>query len=87
MTCSLRLLLEAWRGKPIATADKILTYLDEVFWMKQDIRRHIRFNQHVQTAKWSSADQRWHLDVLDKTTGETKRYAGISSGCARACSI
>jgi cation diffusion facilitator CzcD-associated flavoprotein CzcO len=64
-----------WRGKPIATADKILTYLDEVL-DEQDIRRHIRFNQHVQTAKWSSADQRWRLDVLDKTTGETKRYAG-----------
>lgn len=64
-----------WRGKPIATADKIITYLDEAL-DEQDIRRHIRFNQQVQTAKWSSADQRWHLEVTDKATGETKRYAG-----------
>lgn len=64
-----------WRGKPIATADKIMAYLDEVL-DEQDIRRHIRFNQNVQAAKWSSADQKWHLEVLDKTTGTIKRYAG-----------
>lgn len=64
-----------WRDKPIATADKIMRYLDEVL-DEQDIRRHIRFSQNVQTARWSSEDNLWLLEVLNRTTGEVQRYSG-----------
>jgi cation diffusion facilitator CzcD-associated flavoprotein CzcO len=64
-----------WRDKPIATADKIMNYLDEVL-DEQDIRRHIRFRQQVKSARWSSADNLWRLEVLDGETGEVRRYSG-----------
>ncbi|WP_416899206.1 MAG: flavin-containing monooxygenase [Minwuia sp.] len=64
-----------WRDKPIATADKIIRYLDEVL-DEQDIRRHIRYRQEVKSAKWSSEDQRWHVEVFDAEAGETRHYSG-----------
>ncbi|WP_417519385.1 flavin-containing monooxygenase [Minwuia sp.] len=64
-----------WRGKPIATADKILAYLNEVL-DEQDIRRHIRFRHHVTAARWSSDEKLWSVEVLDKASGEVRRYTG-----------
>lgn len=64
-----------WRGKPIATADKIVNYLDEVL-DEQDIRRHIRYRQEVKTASWSSEEKLWRLDVADLESGETHSYTG-----------
>lgn len=59
-----------WHGKPIASADKILNYLDEVL-DEQDIRRHIRFSHQVRTATWSSDDQTWTLEIDHGDSGET----------------
>ena len=51
-----------WTGVPIATADEILAYLNEAI-DEQDIRRHIRFNQKVIRAAWSSDTQLWTLEI------------------------
>ena len=56
-----------WTGVPIATAQEILKYLEEAI-DENDIRRHIRFHQQVESAVWSSADRRWILTVLDLET-------------------
>ena len=64
-----------WSSAPIATAEEILTYLDEAI-DEQDIRRHIRFNHHVTKACWSSAEQLWTLEVERKDIGETLHYSG-----------
>ena len=62
-----------WMGPPIATADEILTYLDEVL-DEQDIRRHIQFNRQINKATWSGEKKCWTLDVLCKESGETIQY-------------
>ena len=63
-----------WEDKPIATADKILRYLDEAL-DEQDIRRHVRYRHQVKAARWSSADKRWSVEVLDKETGEIRHFS------------
>ncbi len=62
-----------WTDKPIATADKILRYLDESL-DENDLRRHIRFNHEVKTARWSSEEARWSLEVLDKKNDVIRKY-------------
>ncbi|WP_339715054.1 NAD(P)/FAD-dependent oxidoreductase [uncultured Sneathiella sp.] len=62
-----------WKSDPIATADKILKYLDESL-DENDLRRHIRFSHEVKSARWSSEEKRWSLEVLDKETGAIRRY-------------
>ncbi|MCF8468983.1 MAG: NAD(P)/FAD-dependent oxidoreductase, partial [Sneathiella sp.] len=62
-----------WKGVPIATAGEILKYLDESL-DENDLRRHIRFQQEVKTATWSSADKLWTLEVLQKESGKMQRY-------------
>ncbi len=59
-----------WTGPPIATADEILTYMNEVI-DENDLRRHIRFHHTIVGGDWSSASQRWTLDVQRTDTGET----------------
>ncbi len=56
-----------WTGVPIATAEEILKYLDEAI-DEQDLRQHIRYRQHVESAVWSTADARWTLTVVDLET-------------------
>ncbi len=62
-----------WSGPPIATAEEILSYLDEVL-DEQDIRRHIRFRHSVSEAVWSSEDRCWTLEVRHGENGEATRY-------------
>ena len=62
-----------WSSAPIATAEEILNYLDEVL-DEQDIRRHIRFRHQVRRARWSSEERCWTLEVERKDTGETLRF-------------
>jgi cation diffusion facilitator CzcD-associated flavoprotein CzcO len=64
-----------WTGVPIATADEILKYLDEVL-DEQDIRKHIRYQYQVENAAWSSEEKRWIVTVTLKDTGETVRFTG-----------
>jgi len=58
-----------WQGAPIATAEEILNYLDESL-DENDLRKHIRFSHEVTTARWSSEDAQWTLEVTRKDTGE-----------------
>jgi cation diffusion facilitator CzcD-associated flavoprotein CzcO len=51
-----------WLGVPIATADEIMSYLSEAV-DEQDLRRHIRFNQIVTDATWSSKAKRWTVTL------------------------
>jgi len=64
-----------WTGVPIATADEILKYLDEVL-DEQDIRKHIRYQHQVESADWSSEDKCWTVTVTLKDSGETVRLTG-----------
>ncbi len=47
-----------WKGDPIATADKILTYMGEVI-DENDLDQHIRYNHSITSASWSTTDKRW----------------------------
>ena len=52
-----------WRGeKAIAEGDKILQYIKDTA-SEFGIDRHIRFQQRVVRANWSSEEARWHLRV------------------------
>lgn len=59
-----------WTGAPIATADKILTYLSEVI-DENRLAPHIRYRHRIDTASWSSDDRQWTLGVTRLDTGET----------------
>lgn len=58
-----------WVGAPIATGDEILRYLAEVI-DENNLARHIRFRHRVLSARWSSAEARWTLEV---DAGGTRR--------------
>lgn len=62
-----------WKGDPIATADKILTYMGEVI-DENDLDRFIRYNTTITNASWSSDDKRWTLTatVTDPDSGATE---------------
>jgi cation diffusion facilitator CzcD-associated flavoprotein CzcO len=51
-----------WRGPSIASAQEILSYLDEVV-EENDLARHIRHGHTVTAARWSSEDRRWTVEV------------------------
>ena len=61
-----------WTSQPIADADKILTYMNEVI-DDNDIGPHIRYNHKILSASWSSADKRWTVEAKRSDTGETVR--------------
>ncbi len=61
-----------WTGQPIAAADKILTYMNEVI-DDNDIAPHIRYNHKILSASWSSADKRWTIEAKRSDTGEPVR--------------
>ena len=60
-----------WTGVPIATAEEILSYLEEAL-DEQNIKKHIRYHQSVQTADWNSKDKQWTVTMEDLETAETK---------------
>ena len=62
-----------WTGPPIATADEILTYMNEVI-DENDLRRHIRFQHTILSADWSSEDGQWQLVAERGDTGETLQF-------------
>mgnify|MGYP003662505094 CR=1 FL=1 len=62
-----------WSGPPIATADEILEYLDEVL-EEQDLRKHIQYKTKVKKASWSSADQKWTVIAERLESGELEAY-------------
>jgi cation diffusion facilitator CzcD-associated flavoprotein CzcO len=62
-----------WTGTPIATADEILKYMDEVI-EENDLARYIRYKHKVTKASWSSADNLWTVEAQRTDTGETRRF-------------
>ena len=64
-----------WEGPLIATADKILKYLDEAL-DEQDIRKHIRYRHKVTDANWSNEDKQWTLTVIDISSGDALTFTG-----------
>jgi monooxygenase len=62
-----------WKGaKAIADGPAILNYVRDTA-REFGIDRHIRFQQRVQSASWSTEDGRWTLEVGDGA-GKTRRY-------------
>jgi len=62
-----------WRGVPIATADEIRAYMQEVI-DENDLDRHIRYNHRIARATWSSADNLWTIEANRTDTGEGFRF-------------
>jgi cation diffusion facilitator CzcD-associated flavoprotein CzcO len=62
-----------WTGAPIATADKILTYMGEVI-AENDLGRHIRYRHRIERASWSSDTAGWTVDAVDRSSGEARRF-------------
>ncbi|MFN4354153.1 flavin-containing monooxygenase [Parvibaculum sp.] len=58
-----------WTGAPIATAEEILTYMNEVI-EENDIGRHIRYGHRISSATWSSKDNLWTVEAVRNDTGE-----------------
>lgn len=62
-----------WTGKPIATADAILEYMQEVI-EEHGLNDHIRYGHVVRSASWSSAEALWTLTVERLDSGETLTF-------------
>ncbi|MCW5702508.1 MAG: NAD(P)/FAD-dependent oxidoreductase [Bradyrhizobium sp.] len=62
-----------WVGPPIATAEEILSYMNEVI-EENDLARHIRYSHHIDHASWSNETNLWTVDAVNKVTGEALRF-------------
>ena len=51
-----------WKGKPIATRNQILSYLEEVV-REDQLEPHFRFNHHVIAISWCSEEGLWTVDA------------------------
>ena len=58
-----------WTGAPIATADEILKYMDEVI-EENHLAEHIRYNHWIESSSWSSKDKKWTIKGKDKVSGK-----------------
>lgn len=63
-----------WTNAPIASAEEILKYMNEVI-EENDLGRHIRYHHEITSAAWDSATSRWTLAAThdDPATGEVRR--------------
>ncbi len=59
-----------WTSAPIASADEILKYMNEVI-EENGIDKNIRYQHQIKSASWSSEAKLWTLTALQKDTGET----------------
>lgn len=75
-----------WIGKPIATADQILTYLDQTL-EEYALAEQMHFGWRVQTADWSSTDKLWtvalHHGASDETRTLKTRFLWMCQGYYR----
>jgi cation diffusion facilitator CzcD-associated flavoprotein CzcO len=62
-----------WTGKPIASGQEILQYLDNVI-EENNLAQHIRYNHKILSANWSSQDQHWTITAVKGTTDEVVRF-------------
>ncbi len=59
-----------WIGKPIATAQEILSYMGEVI-EENGIDDHIRYGHRITDCSWSSKDSLWTVTAVRKSDGHT----------------
>ena len=62
-----------WLGEPIAKAEKILAYMGEVI-EENDLARHIRYQHKILSARWSSKEKLWTVDVLRTDKNEPLQF-------------
>jgi cation diffusion facilitator CzcD-associated flavoprotein CzcO len=62
-----------WTGPPIATAQEILTYLQEVI-AEDRLDEKIRYGHRISSASWSSDERCWTVEVTRLDTGEHLRF-------------
>ncbi len=62
-----------WMSAPIATADEILKYLDEVV-EEHGLDEHIRYRHRVLTADWSSEHNQWKLVAENLDSGDQLQF-------------
>jgi cation diffusion facilitator CzcD-associated flavoprotein CzcO len=62
-----------WKGPPIATAAEILAYMGEVI-EENALARHIRYRHKILSARWSSQDNLWTIEVEQTATGASLRF-------------
>ncbi|OAB55624.1 FAD-containing monooxygenase EthA [Phormidium willei BDU 130791] len=62
-----------WIGPPIATAEEILSYMNEVI-EENGIDRHIRYCHKITGASWSSAEKQWTVYATRSDTGERTHF-------------
>ncbi len=58
-----------WTSAPIATAAEILSYMGEVI-AENDLGQHIRYRHKIDTARWSSQENRWTIQATRADSGE-----------------
>ena len=58
-----------WVGPPIATAQEILSYMNEVI-EENNLDQHIRYNHRIVSADWSNEDNLWTITAKRGDTGE-----------------
>lgn len=58
-----------WVGPPIATAEEILDYMNEVI-EDNDLARHIRYKHRILRASWLSSENLWTIEAEKTDTGE-----------------
>src|SRR4029078_10268665 len=58
-----------WVGPPIATAEEILGYMNEVI-EDNDLARHIRYKHRILRASWLSSENVWTIEAEKTDTGE-----------------
>ena len=59
-----------WVGAPIATADEILRYMQDVI-EEHGVDKHIRYGWKITTADWSEKEAKWTVSAHREKTGET----------------
>src|SRR4051794_6223652 len=62
-----------WVGPPIATAEEILAYMNEVI-DENDIAKHILYRHKIISASWSSEQNLWTIEAVTTDTGEAKTF-------------
>jgi cation diffusion facilitator CzcD-associated flavoprotein CzcO len=62
-----------WVGAPIASAEEILKYMDEVI-EENDLARHIRYRRRISDASWNSKTNLWTVVVERTDTGEAETF-------------
>ncbi len=63
-----------WTSAPIASGAEIQKYLGEVI-DDHHLERHIRFEHHVESAEWSSDEQRWTVRARRTDTGASVQWS------------